>query len=283
MPISRKLLTRIIGAPLLLAVLGALLYWGYQFELEGKPNAILALFLEGVAILAFVELRAFGSAKNLSVDLFALPAVMAVLAGGIAIRGDPLALWGAVSLVTFLYFCVKIVFCYGRFTPEAAGFTFLVYGYLSLLLFLLIPPVPRSMATLYLLFLLAAAKGSDMAAFVVGKSMGRHKMTPVLSPNKTWEGAIGGAIVGTGAGLAVLLMTPLQGAYAAVPFPKLIFYALIVTMAAQMGDLVKSALKRWAGLKDSGRLLPEFGGMLDMVDSFLICAPVAHLATWSLR
>lgn len=278
MNISRKILTRLVGAPLLLAALGALLYWGYQFELEGRPNYILLLLLEGVAMLALVELRAFGRARNLSVDLCAVMVVL-VLAGSLAPQRDPLVLWGEFSLVLFLYLCVKIVFRYGRFTPESAGFTLLVYGYLSLLLFLLIPPVPRSMATFYLLFLLAAAKGSDMAAFVVGKSMGRHKMTPVLSPNKTWEGAIGGAIVGTGAGLAVLLMTPLQGVYAGVPFLKLLFFALIVTIAAQVGDLVKSAFKRWAGVKDSGSLLPEFGGMLDMVDSFLICAPVAHLAT----
>ncbi|MBI3857987.1 MAG: phosphatidate cytidylyltransferase, partial [Planctomycetes bacterium] len=127
--------------------------------------------------------------------------------------------------------------------------------------------------------LLAAGKGSDMAAFVAGKSMGKHKMAPVVSPNKTWEGGIAGGIVGTGAGLAVILTTPLKAAYAGVPVAALLFFCLLVTIAGQVGDLVKSALKRWAGVKDSGRLLPEFGGMLDMVDSFLLEGPVAGLGT----
>jgi phosphatidate cytidylyltransferase len=59
----------------------------------------------------------------------------------------------------------------------------------------------------------------------------------------------------------------------------LLFFCLIVTIAGQVGDLIKSAIKRWAGFKDSGRLLPEFGGMLDMVDSFLLEAPVGCLGT----
>ena len=118
-----------------------------------------------------------------------------------------------------------------------------------------------------------------MAAFVVGKSIGKRPMTPVVSPSKTWEGGIAGGIVGTAAGLAVLLLTPLRQAYGGVPVAALLFYCLLVTIVAQVGDLVKSAFKRWAGVKDSGRLLPEFGGMLDMVDSFIIAAPVACLGT----
>jgi phosphatidate cytidylyltransferase len=100
-----------------------------------------------------------------------------------------------------------------------------------------------------------------------------------VSPNKTWEGGIAGGIVGTGAGLAVILLTPLRDVYPGVPVAALLFFSLIVTIAGQVGDLVKSALKRWAGVKDSGRLLPEFGGMLDMVDSFLLEGPVAYLGT----
>jgi phosphatidate cytidylyltransferase len=122
-----------------------------------------------------------------------------------------------------------------------------------------------------------------MAAFVVGKSIGKHKMSPVVSPNKTWEGGIAGGVVGMIAGALVLWLSPLRQAYQQVPFAALLFFALVVTIAAQVGDLVKSAFKRWAGVKDSGRLLPEFGGMIDMVDSFIIAAPVAYLGTEFLR
>ena len=117
-----------------------------------------------------------------------------------------------------------------------------------------------------------------MAGYVVGKTVGRHKMTPVLSPNKTWEGFAAGAGGGTAAGLAILLYTPLSNYYPVGVLPLLLF-SISVTMAAQLGDLVESAFKRWAGAKDSGRFIPEFGGMLDMADSFLISIPVAHLGT----
>ena len=77
----------------------------------------------------------------------------------------------------------------------------------------------------------------------------------------------------------MILLTPLKDAYAGIPVAALLFFCLIVTIAGQVGDLVKSAFKRWAGVKDSGRILPEFGGMLDMVDSFLLEGPVACLGT----
>jgi phosphatidate cytidylyltransferase len=118
-----------------------------------------------------------------------------------------------------------------------------------------------------------------MAAFVVGKSIGKHPMSPRVSPNKTWEGGIAGGVVGTAAGMAVLYGTPLKLVYFGMSWAALLFFCLVVTIASQVGDLVKSAFKRWAGVKDSGRVLPEFGGMLDMVDSFIIAAPVATLGT----
>jgi CDP-diglyceride synthetase len=77
----------------------------------------------------------------------------------------------------------------------------------------------------------------------------------------------------------VLWWSPLRGTYGPVPVAALLLFCLIVTIAGQVGDLVKSAFKRWAGVKDSGRILPEFGGMIDMVDSFLLEAPVACLGT----
>jgi phosphatidate cytidylyltransferase len=139
--------------------------------------------------------------------------------------------------------------------------------------------VGRPVHAFYLLFLLAAGKGSDMAAFVAGKSIGKHKMAPVVSPNKTWEGGIAGGIVGTAAGFAVLWWSPLRDIYGRFPVLALLLFCLIVTIAGQVGDLVKSAFKRWAGVKDSGRILPEFGGMIDMVDSFVLEGPVAGLGT----
>ena len=284
MPIPRKILIRVIGAPLLVAALCGILYLGHTFEKEGRSNIPLDVLLSLVAVVGILELRTMCLAKHIRIDLLAPTAALMLLLGmniQSAWRpwGGPLEGWGWLSLLVLVYVLCKIVFRYGTFTPEAGALTLLCYGYLSLLVLLLAPPVPRELGTFYLLFLFAAGKGSDMAAFVAGKSIGKHKMTPEVSPNKTWEGGIAGGIVGTAAGFAVLWWTPLRQAYATVPVVALLLFCLLVTIAGQVGDLVKSAFKRWAGVKDSGRILPEFGGMLDMVDSFLLEAPIGCLGT----
>jgi phosphatidate cytidylyltransferase len=289
MPIPRKLLIRLVGAPLLLAALGGILL--YDFRCRTQTG--LRLLLVGVSALGAQEFFTMCARRGIETASLVATAGLVLLfipgtpggpageprmAGAFAMPfPSPWAL--GIFLTLVLYVLGKLVFRHERFTPEGAGLTVLGFAYLGLLGFLLAGPGPESVHLCYLLFLLAAGKGSDMAAFAVGKAAGRHPMAPVVSPHKTWEGGIAGLLVGAGAGLAVLLLTPLRGAYRDVPWAALLFLALGVTMAAQVGDLVKSAFKRWAGVKDSGRLLPEFGGMLDMVDSFLLAAPVAHVAS----
>ncbi|HVE42260.1 MAG TPA: phosphatidate cytidylyltransferase [Planctomycetota bacterium] len=287
MPVPRKILIRVIGAPLLVAALCGIIYWGHTLQSHGKQNTPLQVLLLVVSVLCGVELYAMCAAKGIATARIAgLVAIAAYFAPALPSGADvslgslkitPLS-WIYGNLLLYLLF--KMVFRYGKLTPEGAALTFFGFEYITLLSYVTgLPGLPGSAHAYYLLFLLAAGKGSDMAAFVVGKSMGKHKMTPVVSPNKTWEGGIAGGIVGMGAGLAVLLATPLRQAYVGVPIVALLFFCLMVTIAAQVGDLIKSAFKRWAGVKDSGRILPEFGGMLDMVDSFIIAAPVAVLGT----
>jgi phosphatidate cytidylyltransferase len=283
MPVSRKVLIRVIGAPILLSILGAILYLDHRHQT--MIGIILLIVL--VSILSAVEFYGMASARGIPVATVAGVACVSLYLFPWE-RFIEIPIWMADWRIWFptfllLYLLVKLVCRYGSFTPEAAALTLLGYFYIGLLRFVAVPPVPARLGSLYLLFLLAAGKGSDMAAYVAGKTMGKHKMAPVVSPNKTWEGGIAGGIIGTAAGFAVLFCTRLHEKYSAVPWAALLFFALIVTIAAQVGDLVKSAFKRWAGVKDSGRLLPEFGGMLDMVDSFLIAAPIAHLGTEILR
>ncbi len=283
MPVPRKILIRVIGAPLLVAALCGLLYWGHGFERKGQANIPLHGLVTLVGLVCAWELRQMCKVKGISLATSTLMALLLLLFGWwmtSALKGtDPLRPFGVTATLAFLIVACALVADYGRFTPEAAGLTLFAFLYVSLLGFLLFPPVARPDHAFYLLFLLAAGKGSDMAAFVAGKSIGKHKMAPVVSPNKTWEGGIAGGIVGTAAGLAVILLTPLKAVYGQVPVPALLLFCLIVTIAGQVGDLVKSAFKRWAGVKDSGRILPEFGGMIDMVDSFVLEGPVAGLGT----
>jgi phosphatidate cytidylyltransferase len=282
MPVTRRLLIRVLGAPLLLAALGGILYWGHVLHSQGRPNTPVRVLILLAAVLSAREIFQMCAAKGIAT---------APWAGGLAVGATflPWSQWfpatggeapEAIRSGLALYLLIVMVLRFGRLSPEGAALTYLAFGYLSLLSYAVDLPGPLAgNQTYYLLFLVAAGKGSDMAAFVVGKSFGRHRMAPVVSPNKTWEGAVGGGLAGTAAGFAVLRESPLHGAYPGIPVPALLFFCLMVTIAAQVGDLVKSAFKRWAGVKDSGRLLPEFGGMLDMVDSFIIAAPVATLGT----
>ncbi len=135
-----------------------------------------------------------------------------------------------------------------------------------------------------LLFLLCCVWAGDIAALYVGQAMGRHKMAPHISPNKTWEGAFG-SVAGSlaAAGLLYWLASALNSRdlnMLLYPGSLLRWLSLgaLVNVAAQAGDLVESALKRSAGVKDSGTLLPGHGGMLDRVDAVLLAAPVLWYA-----
>jgi phosphatidate cytidylyltransferase len=124
----------------------------------------------------------------------------------------------------------------------------------------------------------------DIAALYVGRRWGRHKLAPTISPNKTWEGALGsvaGSLLVTWlpAGLAICFRV-IRLVWLSYPGDYLVLAALavVVNVAAQVGDLAESALKRSAGVKDSGSLLPGHGGVLDRIDALLLAAPVLWYA-----
>lgn len=116
----------------------------------------------------------------------------------------------------------------------------------------------------------AVCKSGSIGAYFVGKSLGRHKLTPVVSPNKTVEGAVGALVLpcAVSVGLSYSPWSLMSPAWA-------VLFGLAVAIAGMMGDLTASILKREAAVKDSGNLLPGFGGMLDMLDDVLFAAPVA--------
>lgn len=130
----------------------------------------------------------------------------------------------------------------------------------------------------WLLFLLLAIVWlGDTAAYYVGSRLGRHKMAPVVSPKKSWEGAAAGLLTGIVAAAAwsVWRLGRLH--------PGILLLAAATEIAAQMGDLVESMIKRGSGVKDSGNLLPGHGGMLDRIDALLFAAPVMLLGAWMLN
>ena len=119
-----------------------------------------------------------------------------------------------------------------------------------------------------LLFLIWA---SDIGAYAAGKTFGKHKMAPQISPGKTWEGWVGGFLLTLVVGWAVGFMLP------ELPLMHRLVAAGAVAVFAPLGDLVESMLKRSVGVKDSGRIMPGHGGLLDRFDAFLLVLPVLAL------
>jgi len=123
---------------------------------------------------------------------------------------------------------------------------------------------------LYLLLVLGTVKASDIGAYAIGSTLGRHRLVPTLSPKKTWEGLAGALAGGTGAALAIGCI------WGRFTWPQMLVFGIAVSIAAVLGDLGESLIKRACGAKDSGPI-PGFGGALDILDSVLGAAPVAYL------
>ena len=115
-------------------------------------------------------------------------------------------------------------------------------------------------------------KGCDIGAYFTGRLIGRHRMTPVLSPKKTWEGAAGGLAFAVAIAFALNAFRPvIPGGTAGI-----VGFGLTVGLAGMLGDLAESLIKRDCERKDASQAVPGFGGVLDVVDSILFAAPVAY-------
>jgi phosphatidate cytidylyltransferase len=183
-----------------------------------------------------------------------------------------------------------------------AGITFLLYPYIGGTLVCL--PLLRFFpnGATFLLFTMLLVWCGDIAAYYVGRAIGRHKLAPSISPGKTWEGSTASVVGAMIVGILLLrfidpVMNALRGAHllvqssprssvlgassgghlAVAPIWLVALFAICVNVAAQLGDLVESALKRGAGMKDSGTLLPGHGGVLDRIDALLFALPVGLL------
>lgn len=129
--------------------------------------------------------------------------------------------------------------------------------------------------------LVIVVKMGDTGAYTVGRLFGRHKMAPLLSPGKTWEGAAGAvASACLGAWLAFHLLSRAMGHTLGQASWSWLLFGLAVGIAGMLGDLAESLIKRDAGRKDSSTWMPGFGGVLDVLDSILLAAPVAYFCWW---
>lgn len=118
---------------------------------------------------------------------------------------------------------------------------------------------------------LASVKCADIGAYLIGRKIGRHKWVPSISPGKTLEGLFGGVA------LSVIVSSLIGGLSGIMSVWLAVVFGLVVSVVGQLGDLLESMLKRDAGSKDSGVLVPEFGGVLDLLDSVVVASPIAYL------
>lgn len=165
----------------------------------------------------------------------------------------------------------------------AAGGTLLAFVYLGLM-FGFVLAIRREHSAWVLLWILLVVKSFDIGAFFTGRAIGKHRLIPWLSPGKTWEGVMGGLVVSALVGAVgrwtlvdQSLLTPTAlGAGTPWILAGGAMAGVLLGAVGQVGDLMASLLKRDAGVKDSGHSLPGFGGVIDVIDSPLLVAPVAY-------
>jgi phosphatidate cytidylyltransferase len=179
------------------------------------------------------------------------------------------------ALLLFLIFFVGLIRWRGHIISEA-GITFLGILYipvpLSMLAYLCYPEKNASAYTSDLLLgYLIILWLFDTGAYITGSLLGKHKIMEKVSPGKTWEGLIGGLIIAAGTALV------LAEIFEIIPRTDWIIISVIVAVTGTLGDLVESGIKRNASMKDSGKLLPGHGGILDRIDSVLLSIPFVTL------
>jgi phosphatidate cytidylyltransferase len=295
-----QLLKRILTAVVLIPVVLLLVLTA--------PVPVLALVTALIALLTVDELLKLAEGYGIHAFRWATFCTVALVFVFIAVNpgGDTplLSTTGLVYAAVFLAALAPFLFAVIgmrrtdlRTAFPAAMASVFAFGYVALPLGLLVQVREQWQGAFLILYLLLIVWAGDIFAYFVGKSLGRHLMAPRISPKKTWEGAFASLaaslIIG---GLLFRYATPISSALLhahlierkdglfALQKPSLwppLLLSAAINIAAQLGDLVESLIKRGAGVKDSGNLLPGHGGMLDRIDALLFAAPILwYYAAW---
>ena len=173
--------------------------------------------------------------------------------------------------IGILFLLIYTVTSKNRFTFDSVGFVLISVLYVGMGFYYL-TETRLEVGLVYVFFVLFTLWATDSGAYFVGKSFGKNKLWPEISPNKTVEGAIGGVICALLVALLFSLFTEIGES-----ITKLLVMGTVIAVFGQMGDLVQSAFKRHYGVKDSGNILPGHGGILDRSDSWIFVFPILHL------
>lgn len=233
-------------------------------------NALLLLF----TILGVVEFHSLVD-KSVSKKTSVVPLVTDLLASVALVLGMSYSL----AFLAIFILCLIVRLIAQLYIHEDAPLVRLAYSYMGVfyialplgLLGFIMEMLGEDSAKALLLTMFVMIWLNDTGAFLVGSSMGRHKLFPSVSPKKSWEGAIGGVIFSIGAAFVVKYCFP--DYFDSVTIVQLCVMGLIVGIISIWGDLVESMIKRTLHVKDSGNLIPGHGGILDRIDSLLLVAP----------
>jgi phosphatidate cytidylyltransferase len=271
------------------------------------PVPVLAVFAAAIALATvqeFLKLTESYGVRPLRLPtyifvglLFLLLAVTAGETPQVSALKFVLGLAFACAIVPFVFLTITMrrAQLSGAY-PAAAAATF-AFVYIAVPMAMLVQLRQQWAGAFWLLYLLLVVWAGDIFAYFVGRSVGRHLMAPRISPKKTWEGAAASLVASLVVGsllftyalpissflLRVGLIQRRDGLFG-LEKPELwpiLLLTVVLNIAAQLGDLVESLIKRGAGVKDSGTILPGHGGMLDRIDALLFAAPVLWFyAAW---
>lgn len=258
--------TRVLTAIVALAVFIPLLILG------GLPLQILVALMAIVAVDEILIMR-----KKI---LISFEAIISNLAVVVAVL--PTSWWqnNTINLLSqnnliyifILLMLLHTVISKNHFTFDDAAIMVLAVLYVGLgfHFFMSARNMAGGLATLFYALLIVWI--TDSGAYLVGRKLGKHKLAPRISPNKTWEGSIGGTVISVIVSAIYIYFFPQTYSWSVM-----LIISLIASCAGQFGDLIESALKRYYNVKDSGKILPGHGGILDRFDSLLLVLPVLYL------
>ena len=243
---------------------------------------MLMCVLFAVSALALWEYLGLADAMGAKTPRIVVMVCLGILMAAIFARPDLMAPFTGALALALLIVC-SFRSPVNRVLADTAGSVFgLIYIGLSMSTLYLLSTQDNGPSLLLFLFL--AVWSGDVAALYIGRAFGKRRLAPTLSPNKTWEGSIASVV---GSVLITLLLLWVARQLTARDVEALFYpgtmahwigLAVLVNVGAQVGDLVESAIKRGAGVKDSGHLLPGHGGMLDRIDALLLAAPLLWYA-----
>lgn len=253
---GKRILTAVIGVPILLG----LLYLG------GLPWM---LFIAALMFIATFEMARIAKHININISLWAVYLAEIFMLIFIYLN---IPHWASIGIaIGFIGIIGQGVFTYPKLRLEDMAMSFFTMIYVGWGMCHLI--ILEQMNVFLLVYLFLAIWGSDSGAYFTGRLCGKHKLAPALSPKKTKEGAIGGVLCAI---LLVVLFNVYLGENALLSYPVAILFGIVISIVGQIGDLAESMIKRFADVKDSGKILPGHGGILDRFDSIIMAAPFVY-------